>query len=66
LSIDFQIYYKLRNITALFTSPDGIIYQDDIVEVKYPFHARNNKIQPNNMCPLLTEDKHWQLHLKQN
>jgi len=48
----------------LAASPDGIINQDSIVEVKCPFNSRNHEIKANKMFQFLTEDESGQLHLK--
>ena len=45
------------NFPYLGASPDGLISEDTILEVKCPFAGRNNKIVPGKFFPFLSFDE---------
>ncbi|XP_061190767.1 uncharacterized protein LOC133198798 isoform X1 [Saccostrea echinata] len=50
----------------LAASPDGIIGENAIVEIKCPYKGRDRKIAADKFFPFLLEDDDGVLHLKQN
>lgn len=48
----------------LGASPDGLLNEDIIIEVKCPYTGREEKIQPNTSFPFLTYDNKGELQLK--
>ena len=50
----------------LGASPDGIISEDSILEVKCPFSGRNDTIVPGKLFPFLRYDENNSISLRQN
>ena len=50
----------------LAATPDGIVGENCILEIKCPYNGRDRKIVADKFFPFLTEDDEGSLHLKQN
>ena len=50
----------------LGSSPDGVVDDDSIVEIKCPYNGRNNVISPGKSFPFLEKDENEKFRLKRN
>lgn len=49
----------------LAASPDGLVNENEIVEIKCPYNGRNSAILPGKHFPFLTINSDGQIHLKE-